>query len=75
MTGYASFVIKPEKHSFCANAALALRLRYSAHVAIMQIMFKWDNIPHTKFEITDTLTEIKKTYQVYGLLKWHRAVW
>jgi hypothetical protein len=68
MAGCASFVTEPEQHSFCANAASALPLRYSANVSIMQIMLKWDDIPYTPFKITDTLTEVKK-YQVYGLLR------
>jgi len=58
--GYASFVIEPEQHSFCANAASALRLSYAADVSTMQIKLTWDNIPYTPFKITDSLTEFKK---------------
>jgi len=50
--GYASFVIEPEQHSFCANAASALPLSYAADVSIMQIKLKWDR-QHSIYTIQD----------------------
>jgi hypothetical protein len=60
MTGHASFVTEPAQHSFCASAATALPVDYSANVSTMQIVLNWDNIPHTPFKIRDTFADIKK---------------